>query len=337
MTTVERPEVYEEIQLPTASVLDETRGRFCYSLADVTDVDPGQHMTLARLSTRLGYLLGPRLFTNAPTNDPLINATTEDVERVSEASLSRGLYIFRDDNRYFNGEQVVTIRDHAVVSAARQSKLKLPFEATYYDQPGVVFGSGDYGKIALNPGALIDRIGARTRHANRGRTNVPENNRRVKSSGGQAMAAYVVASERLQEKYRHEGQLVRSLFKQVRDPRDSGGTPQNQYKVRNLDVACRQFGNLFHELIETAAINNGWTSHDIHAAHKVSVYERYLADTPEEINAGWRRQLGIYGQYNNARLFKLQQSLYKCAVYRDIYRPYIRAVINQQAQAAQAA
>jgi hypothetical protein len=330
MTAKERPNVYQESPLPTRSALDETRGILCYSAADL-GIDPDERLALATLSLRLGHLLGPQFFTNSPTNDPVINVTAEDIDRISAESLSHGLYIFSDDPRYKDGEQLLKTTSQTTVSNARGSKLKLPFEPTYQHQPAVVFGSQDYLKLGLYPSALATRIQSRTQDSNRGRVNVSEVTRRKKSSVSQAMASYAVQATVLKDRYIEEGKLVRRLFRQVRQPEYRGHTPQNQYKVRNLDRDCRQFGWLFRDMVETAAINNRWTTHDIHAAHKASVAERYRADQPEEINAGWRRQLGVYGLYNNARLFKLMQSLRVFETYGEMYRPFVREVIAGQA------
>jgi hypothetical protein len=326
------PDVIQERPINTECELDETRGVLCYGVESIDDLNPSARITLAGLSMRAGRKLGELPMFSHLDDDPAIRVSDDAYTRVSKESLESGLYIYGDDPRYFDGEQLVKTSFYRTVSKARQAGLKLPFEAAFRYQPAVVFNAADYRKTVINPEYLARKIGARTREANNGNTNNAEVERRVKSSISQGLGSRLSVIEELGKRIQQENVSLVSLFKQTTGTiiDDKRRTPQNQYRAAILDQKRRAFDGMYYGLIELAGLNNNWSRQETHDAHKADVAMRYRATTPKAIDDAWRKSINIYGLYNNARLFKVWQSYDACKTYSERFRPFVRSVIEAQ-------
>lgn len=305
----------ELVPSPVA-MLDESKGILEYSVSDLNDIDPDRRITLARLALDMGALLGP-LPAAASTVDRPLQVAIEDLRRAEPTYVDRGLYIWKDDPRYENGELLIKTRFAMGVNVVGEEDMKLPFDIRR--QPGVVFHPDEYHTVARSAPDLVRATRAKTRRANQDLPDREEAAHKVNRSAAHIMAGYIVGLTLLEDEYVTEHKLLTSLYKQTR----AGGTPQNQYKAVNLDRARHQVDELFHETIETAAVNNGWGQKLTSSAHRAVASNLYRRGSSREIDLAWQRYIRMQGLYINARWFKLIQSRMACESQHSLYQPYL--------------
>ena len=309
----------DQIELvPTPlTILDESRGVLDYSVADLADIDPDRRVTLARLAREMGALLGPLPGATA-TSDRTVAVRMEDLRRAEPVYVERGLYIPTDDPRYENGDQIIKTRFSRGVDTATNGGLKLPFR-TSMSQPGVVFGADEYHLVARSPADLVRATKAKTQRANQGILTPEEAHQTRNRSAAHIMAEYIVKMASLEDEYAADHKLLSSLHRQA----NPASTPQNQYKASNLDKVRKAADELFHQTVETAAINNGWDQTTVNRVHRAIASNLYRRGSSREVNHSWRRYIRMQGLYINARRFKLIQSRMACESQHSLYQPYL--------------
>ncbi|MDB5164526.1 MAG: hypothetical protein JWL89_152 [Candidatus Saccharibacteria bacterium] len=319
--------------------LDATRGVLdWYSPEDADITNSGERLRLSEFALKLGSLALPD---SESSQRQFLDVGQTDVERATDTAwIERSLYIWWNDPRYNNGEQIVKTEFRAGVEYARAQGICVPFDLKYnekrreYDQPGVVFPMDEYNLIARNPGGLINHIKNHTRRAH---ADTPvdhpdyidrnEVNRRVKSSGAKVARSYVEKVKGLDDKYVTDRELLLRLRRQTKQWDLKSGMPVDLYKVKDLDKARKRAEEMFSQTAETVAINAGLTDKEVSAMHRARAKELFgKKGSTKDTDAAWQRQLLIQGRYINARRFKLLQSIFACQAYHDIYRPFMREI-----------
>lgn len=309
--------------MPTpVTTLNESHGVLEFSVADLADIDPERRVTLARLAMSLGDLFGPRPGA-ASKIDRALKTNSAHYRLAEPYCIQQGLIIPRDDPRYANADQLVKTTYQAGTQVAIDGGLKLPFPPTS-KHPGVVFGADEYHLVARSAPDLVRAGKAQTQRANQGKLSSEEVRDKRNRSAAHIAANYIKKLTGLEAEYITDHRLLTRLHRQAKGP-DTKRTPQNQYKAKNLDRDRRYADELFHETVETAAINNGWGQVAINGIHRAIASLLYRKGSSREIDQAWRRFIEMQGLYINARRFKLIQSRMACESQYSIYQPYLEA------------
>jgi hypothetical protein len=109
------------------------------------------------------------------------------------------------------------------------------------------------------------------------------------------------------------------------------------FKSKNLDRARKRADEMFHEMIEIAALNNVWGTTAINGIHRAITSSLYRRGTSADVRRAWQRMTRMQGLYINARRLKLIQSRALCESYYVRYKPAIDLKAAQEAAKAEAA
>jgi hypothetical protein len=301
--------------------MDRSGGMLDFTIADLSDIDPDRHITLAHLTRSLGKLAGPIPKGNRLQYDPVLGVTGADLRRVEPITIEDGLYIYRDDPRYSNAQQTVKTTAFAGVRLAIAEGIKLPFDLLL-PQPGIVVSPEEFVLIARNPKSLVDTAQAGVRKAQRDNPNWADVNRKAGSASAKIMKSYETNLLGLEGEFIDTRKMLTSLLRQTRGSDPGRRTPQNQYKAKNLDLKRREADERFHYTLEISAINNGLGQTALKAAKRALSAKLHRHRTDREGDLFWREQIVLEGQYTNAKRFKVLQSLIACRHLIAMYERY---------------
>lgn len=320
------PKVLEgqtELMPSPVTKLNESQGVLEYSIGDLEDIDPERRITLAHLTLAMGALLGPFPLTSSRyKTDKALKVNSADFRRGEPHYIQQGLYISSDDPRYENANQLVKTRHQGGMQIAIDGDLKLPFRPES-NHPGVVFHADEYHLVARSPIDLVRATKAKTQKANQGTADREEVEQTVNRSAAHVTERYIKGLSALEADYIGDHKILTSIHRQTKGRDPDKKIPRNQFKAKNLDKARKRADEMFHETVETAAINNNWGQLAINGVHRAIASSLYRRGSSREIDLAWRSYVSIQGLYINARRFKLIQSRTACESQYNLYQPYL--------------
>jgi hypothetical protein len=332
LQVITNPVTVEDYPFWPLTDIEETRGILCYSANNVSEIDPDKRITLAGLAQRLGEKIQPIVVKDFSPQPSKVHRDVIGFAQMRGQALEQGLYIYFDDPRYRDAQQLNKSRFRSAINEAERTGLKLPIPSNYRDQPGVVFDETQYRQAVQNIEQVTKAKKADTRRANLGNSDVAEKNRRANSTSAKVAASYVFSLRKLLVGYTDDAARLRVLRRQTH-VKDGSRRFQNQFQAGKLDFLRQWFDRVYFKTIETSAINNNCDQDVILEAHKKDIQQRYQGDSALEIVQSWQQAIDFQGLYTNARYLKVLQSLRGCEAHHSVYRPYMREVALELVQA----
>ncbi len=312
-------------------LLDESIGVIPYAIADLPRLDPEKRITLGKLARRYGAALAPLPAPQAAT-DPALGVGQAERSLATPKKITRGLYIDRSDPRYEDAISLVKLKRSAGIRIAEDMGLVLPFKVDHQHRnahPGVVFPPDEFDTVGHSAAALVSFTRTRTQKANQAERNRAETRQTVDRSGGHIMKNYIEKMNALEAEYISDHDLMVMLHGQA-----TGAAAYAHYKDKNLERAMKRADEMFHETVETAALNNIWPALAVNGVHRAITFSLHRRGTSRDVRHAWQRMTVMQGLYINSRRFKLIQSRTGCESYLERYKPALDLKAAQEAEAA---
>jgi hypothetical protein len=298
---------------PSSEVFNGNTGIITATLEDMPWVDPERRITLGRLATQYGNLLGPTDGLRA-NEDSILQVAIEDFKNASIDSIKSGLFIYPNDLRFRSRttEQLVKVDN---------------WYGRFSDIPGVVFHAHEYPKIAKNPEALVKHKMAQTRSANADNTDKIQVEGKVGRTPGHVLTSMIQSMNNV------DSDLI-SVRNDILVPltSETNSTWQAHYKAANLDKKFKLFIEEAHNTLETASINLNIGTIAVKAAHRAltSRLTRYPGTRAEQ-NQAIRSNIFLLREYIKAKRHKIRFARERCEEALIPYEPFMQAAENGSA------
>jgi hypothetical protein len=291
---------------PSSDIFDGQTGRIHAGVEELPNVQPDARITLQRLATQYGLLLGTP--PDHVIEDSLLQVAADDFRHASIPSIRSGLFIFPSDPRFHSKstEQLVKVDN---------------WYGKFPDIPGVVFHAHEYHCVTRSPVDLAKQTMAKTRRSNGDAASRTEVEGKVGRSAAHALSTKIQSMNTL------DNDLIQ-LRNEVLVPLSSEtfSVWRAHYKAKNLDKKWKVFVEEAHNTLETASINLNIGTTAVAGAHRAltSRLTRFPG-TREEQNTILRRYLYLSREYVQAKRHKIRFSREKTEEALALYEPFLQA------------
>jgi hypothetical protein len=293
-----------QYQLPTDLIvrINESRGVIDTAEFENFNLEPDKRMNIAMLSGRIGAAIAASPL--GLDGDPVIDVSRVDYKQAYPKVLMEGLYFPVGDPR--RARKSTRPRMMVVIGGANCTLTEEDAPGVIDRHDGVVVTGEERDKLVRSPAGLADTVEGKTLKKHGKNPNREHRDERVSLHVVETMVKSMAKLEELDKELIYKRALLYSMN------RDARLIWRTSYLGKNLDKKRREADEIIHDTIELAAINLGYDTQQVNAAHRADFSNRYRRGSSSDLAQAWRLTTGLFGRYINAKRGKVNQSMNGC-------------------------